>query len=119
MLRNAYRHVVATTCTIEGGGARDDGVADASATACPDYLSGWCVSPSDGLTVRGMATEDGLHHCAHCQRRTVEIDRGQNGCAVTCHSCRRKWLYPNSALSDEIALESYVWHATVSPEQTG
>jgi hypothetical protein len=62
---------------------------------------------------------DTLHHCVYRQRRAVAITRDQYGCVVSCDSCGRIWSYPNSALSDEIALESYVWHASVYPRRAG
>ena len=53
-----------------------------------------------------MAAET-VHDCAHCGHGTVVITRDGVGCTVHCDNCGRHWSYPNSSLSDEIALANY------------
>jgi hypothetical protein len=50
------------------------------------------------------------------------ITRELDGCIVHCRHCGHMWSYPNSSLSDEIALSNYgtlILRQTASPLSAG
>jgi hypothetical protein len=74
-----------------------------------DYPRGWGPTPSEDLQL--TLVTDALRDCCYCGGRSVAIARAQGETVVSCGDCRRRWSYPNVALSDETVLSNYYWHA--------